>query len=142
MRDLVAKMKLIHNQSILKDKRVLFCDDSIVRGTQLKDNTACLKEAGAREVHMRIASPPLFYGCPFLNFTSSKSDMELITRRFIAEFEGEEAANNPDRIRAYTITDSPEYTRLVQAARSSSPCSSDASDLTITWLLSPPPRRT
>ena len=115
MRDLVAKMKLIHNQSILKDKRVLFCDDSIVRGTQLKDNTACLKEAGAREVHMRIASPPLFYGCPFLNFTSSKSDMELITRRFIAEFEGEEAANNPDRIRAYTITDSPEYTRLVQA---------------------------
>ncbi|MGN0235782.1 MAG: amidophosphoribosyltransferase [Paludibacteraceae bacterium] len=115
MRDLVAKMKLIHNQSILKDKRVLFCDDSIVRGTQLKDNTACLKEAGAKEVHMRIASPPLFYGCPFLNFTASKSDMELITRRLIAEFEGQEAANDPDRIHAYTITDSPEYNRMVQA---------------------------
>lgn len=115
MRDLVAKMKLIHNQSILGGKRVLFCDDSIVRGTQLKDNTACLKEAGAAEVHMRIASPPLFYGCPFINFTASKSDMELITRRFIAEFEGVEAANNPERIKAYAVTGSPEYNRLVQA---------------------------
>ncbi len=115
MRDLVAKMKLIHNQSILRGKRVLFCDDSIVRGTQLKDNTACLKEAGAAEVHMRIASPPLFYGCPFLNFTASKSDMELITRRFIAEFEGMEAANDPERIKAYAVTGSPEYNRLVQA---------------------------
>lgn len=115
MRELVAKMKLIHNQAVLKDKRVLFCDDSIVRGTQLRDNTKCLFEAGATEVHMRIASPPLFYGCPFINFTSSKSDMELITRRFIAKFEGEEAANDPERIKAYATTDSPEYKRLVQA---------------------------
>lgn len=117
MRELVAKMKLIHNKSILKDKKVLFCDDSIVRGTQLRDNTECLYEAGAKEVHMRIASPPLFYGCQFINFTSSKSDMELITRRFIAEFEGEKAANDPKRIAAYAVTDSPEYTRLVGAIR-------------------------
>lgn len=115
IRELVAKMKLIHNQSILKDKRVLFCDDSIVRGTQLRDNTKCLKEAGAKEVHMRIASPPLFYGCQFINFTSSKSDMELITRRFIAEFEGDEAANDPQRIAAYAKTNSPEYKRMVSA---------------------------
>lgn len=115
MRELVAKMKLIHNKSVLKDKRVLFCDDSIVRGTQLRDNTACLLEAGAKEVHMRIACPPLFYGCPFINFTASKSDMELITRRLIAEFEGEEAANNPERINAYAVTGSVEYKRLVAA---------------------------
>lgn len=117
MRELVAKMKLLHNQAILKDKRVLFCDDSIVRGTQLRDNTKCLFEAGAKEVHMRIASPPLFYGCQFINFTSSQSDMELITRRFIAEFEGEEAANDPARIAAYAATDSPEYNRMVSAIR-------------------------
>lgn len=115
MRELVAKMKLIHNQAVLKNKKVLFCDDSIVRGTQLRDNTKCLFEAGATEVHMRIASPPLFYGCPFINFTASKSDMELITRRFIAEFEGEAAANDPERIAAYAVTDSPEYKRMVAA---------------------------
>ncbi len=115
MRELVAKMKLIHNQSVLKNKKVLFCDDSIVRGTQLRDNTKCLFDAGATEVHMRIASPPLFYGCPFINFTASKSDMELITRRFIAEFEGEAAANDPERIAAYAVTDSAEYKRMVAA---------------------------
>lgn len=117
MRDLVAKMKLIHNSSMLKDQRVLFCDDSIVRGTQLKDNTRCLFAAGAKEVHMRIASPPLLYGCQFLNFTNSKSDMELITRRFIAEFEGDAAAQDPERIKAYAVTGSPEYERMVGAIR-------------------------
>lgn len=114
-RDLVAKMKLIHNTSLLKDRKVLFCDDSIVRGTQLKDNTKCLFEAGAKEVHMRIASPPLLYGCQFINFTSSKSDMELLTRRFIEEFEGPQAARDPERIKAYSVTDSPEYNRMVEA---------------------------
>ena len=116
-RELVAKMKLIHNYSILRGKSVLFCDDSIVRGTQLRDNTRCLIEAGAKEVHMRIACPPIFYGCPFTNFTTSKSDLELITRRFIADFEGEEAANNPERIKAYATTDSLEYQRLIRALR-------------------------
>ncbi|MBQ0056503.1 MAG: amidophosphoribosyltransferase [Bacteroidales bacterium] len=114
MRNLVAKMKLIQNRAILKDKRVLFCDDSIVRGTQLRDNTACLYEAGAKEVHMRIACPPLVYGCKFINFTSSRSDMELITRRIIAELEGEDAAQNPERLKVYATTDSPEYKKMVE----------------------------
>ena len=116
-RELVAKMKLIHNYSILRGKSILFCDDSIVRGTQLRDNTRCLMEAGAKEVHMRIACPPIFYGCPYTNFTTSKSDLELITRHFIEELEGTEAANNPERIKAYATTDSPEYQRLMGALR-------------------------
>lgn len=109
MRSLVAKMKLIANKDVLKDKRVLFCDDSIVRGTQLRDNTKVLFEDGVKEVHMRIACPPLIYGCPFINFTSSKSDMELITRRLIKEFEGDENKN----LDKYATTDSPEYQRMV-----------------------------
>ena len=116
-RELVAKMKLIHNYSILRGKSILFCDDSIVRGTQLRDNTRCLMEAGAKEVHMRIACPPIFYGCPFTNFTTSKTDLELITRHFIEELEGIEAANNQERIKAYATTDSPEYQRLMGALR-------------------------
>lgn len=115
MRELVAKMKLIQNDAILRNRRVLLCDDSIVRGTQLRDNTRCLTEGGAKEVHMRIACPPLLYGCPFINFSESKSVMELITRRMIAEFEGEEAALNDERVKAYSITDSPEYQRMVAA---------------------------
>jgi amidophosphoribosyltransferase len=110
LRSLVAKMKLIANKEMLNGKRVLFCDDSIVRGTQLKDNTKVLFDYGAREVHMRIACPPLVYGCPFLNFTSSKSDMELITRQLIAQFEGEKAQDN---IEKYIETGTPEYTRMV-----------------------------
>lgn len=109
MRSLVAKMKLIANKDVLKDKRVLFCDDSIVRGTQLRDNTKVLFEDGVKEVHMRIACPPLIYGCPFINFTSSKSDMELITRRLIKEFEGDENKN----LDKYATTDSPEYQHMV-----------------------------
>lgn len=109
MRSLVAKMKLIANKDVLKDKRVLFCDDSIVRGTQLRDNTKVLFEDGVKEVHMRIACPPLIYGCPFINFTSSKSNMELITRRLIKEFEGDENKN----LDKYATTDSPEYQRMV-----------------------------
>lgn len=110
MRRLVAKMKLIANKDILLDKRVLFCDDSIVRGTQLRDNTKVLHDLGAKEVHMRIACPPLIYGCPFINFSASKSELELITRRVIRDFEGE----NPQNISDYAITDSPKYTRMVE----------------------------
>lgn len=109
MRNLVAKMKLIPNKDILLDKRVLFCDDSIVRGTQLRDNTQVLHELGAREVHMRIACPPLIYGCPFINFSASKSELELITRQIIADFEGDMNKN----VQAYATTDSPEYKRMV-----------------------------
>ena len=112
MRSLVAKMKLIPNKAMLKGKRVLFCDDSIVRGTQLRDNVKVLfEQAGLKECHMRIACPPLVYGCPFINFTSSKSDMELITRRIIEKFEGD-ANKNLDK---YATTDSPEYKRMVDA---------------------------
>lgn len=110
-RDLVAKMKLIPNRSILTGERVVFCDDSIVRGTQLRDNVRMFYEYGAREVHGRISCPPLVYGCPFIGFTSSKSDMELITRRIINDFEGE--ANSEDLMQRYTKTDSPEYKRMV-----------------------------
>ena len=112
MRSLVAKMKLIPNKAMLKGKRVLFCDDSIVRGTQLRDNVKVLfEQAGLKECHMRIACPPLVYGCPFINFTSSKSDMELITRRIIEKFEGD-ANKNLDK---YATTDSPEFKRMVDA---------------------------
>lgn len=111
MRSLVAKMKLIPNRAMLQGKRILFCDDSIVRGTQLRDNVKILYDYGAKEVHMRIACPPLIYGCPFINFTSSKGDLELITRRLIQEFEGD-----PDKnLDKYATTGSPEYNRLVKA---------------------------
>lgn len=109
MRSLVAKMKLIPNRAMLQDKRILFCDDSIVRGTQLRDNVKILYDYGAKEVHMRIACPPLIYGCPFVGFTSSKSDMELITRRIIKEIEGDENKN----LEKYATTGSPEYEKLV-----------------------------
>lgn len=90
MRDLVAKMKLIPNKQVIEGKRMVFCDDSIVRGTQLKDNTQDLRRAGAREVHMRIACPPLTFPCNFLNFSQSRSTMELATRKAIKQLEGEE----------------------------------------------------
>ena len=109
MRALVAKMKLIANRDILLDKRVLFCDDSIVRGTQLRDHTQALHDLGAKEAHMRIACPPLIFGCPFVNFSASKNELELITRRIIAALEGDMNKN----VYAYTKTDSPEYTRMV-----------------------------
>ena len=110
MRSLVAKMKLIPNRDMLEGKRMLFCDDSIVRGTQLRDNVKILYDYGAKEVHMRIACPPLIYGCPYIAFTSSKSDLELITRRIIKELEGDENKN----LDKYATTDSPEYQKLVQ----------------------------
>jgi len=90
MRDLVAKMKLIPNKRLIEGKRMVFCDDSIVRGTQLKDNTKDLRMAGAKEVHMRIACPPLTFPCNYLNFSQSRSTLELATRKAIQQLEGEE----------------------------------------------------
>ena len=113
MRSLVAKMKLIPNNSILKGKRFVFCDDSIVRGTQLRDNVKMLYEGGAKEVHVRISCPPLIYGCPFVGFTRQKSPMELLTRRIIKEFEGDENKN----LEKYTTTGTPEYNALVEKIR-------------------------
>ena len=112
-RSLVAKMKLIPNRTLLEGKRLMFCDDSIVRGTQLKDNVKVLFEYGAKEVHIRISCPPLVYPCPFIGFTSSRSSMELITRRIIQDFEGDENKN----LEAYSQTGSPEYERMVEEIR-------------------------
>ena len=109
-RALVAKMKLIPNKAILEGKRVVFCDDSIVRGTQLRDNVRTFYENGALEVHARISCPPLIYGCEFVNFTSSKSDMELITRRIIQDFEGDASA----KLDLYRTPGTPEYERMVK----------------------------
>ena len=109
-RTLVAKMKLIPNHSILNNQRVVFCDDSIVRGTQLRDNVKMFFDYGAKEVHARISCPPLVYGCPFIGFTASKSDMELITRQVIRDFEGDDNKN----LDKYASTDSPEYVRMVE----------------------------
>ena len=109
MRSLVAKMKLIPNRAMLEGKRLLFCDDSIVRGTQLRDNVKVLYEYGAKEVHIRIACPPLIYACPFVGFTASKSPLELITRRIIAELEGDADKN----LEKYATIGSPEYEKMV-----------------------------
>lgn len=110
LRNLVAKMKLIPNRAMLEGHKVAFCDDSIVRGTQLKDNVRMLYDYGAKEVHIRIACPPLIYGCPFIGFTSSKSDMELITRRVIKELEGDSDKN----LDKYATTGTPEYNAMVK----------------------------
>ena len=110
LRSLVAKMKLIPNRAMMTGKRLLFCDDSIVRGTQLKDNVKMLFDYGAKEVHMRIACPPLIYGCPFLGFSSSKTDLELMTRRIIKDLEGDE---NKD-LDKYADPDSIQHRRMVQ----------------------------
>lgn len=109
MRSLVAKMKLIPNRAMMEGKRLLFCDDSIVRGTQLRDNVKVLYEYGAKEVHMRIACPPLIYSCPFVGFSASKNPLELITRRIIKELEGDENKN----LEKYATTGSPEYEKMV-----------------------------
>ena len=109
-RDLVAKMKLIPNESLLRNQRVVFCDDSIVRGTQLRDNVREFFENGAKEVHVRISCPPLVYGCPFIGFTNSKSDLELITRQIIRDFEGDDKT----KLDKYAQAGTPEYERMVK----------------------------
>lgn len=109
-RELVAKMKLIPNDALIRGKKIVFCDDSIVRGTQLRDNVADIRKCGAEKVHVRISCPPLIYPCEFINFTSSKSAMELITRRIIARLEG-----NPDaHLDEYATTGTERYNRLVE----------------------------
>ncbi|MDD2598767.1 MAG: amidophosphoribosyltransferase [Kiritimatiellae bacterium] len=89
-RDLVARMKLIPIPELIKGRRLLFCEDSIVRGTQLKDTIKRVFESGAKEVHMRTACPPLIYSCPYLNFSRTKSVLDLIARKKINEMEGAE----------------------------------------------------
>ena len=96
IRSRVAKMKQIPVPELMKDKKLLFVDDSIVRGTQLRETVEFLYNNGAREVHMRSACPPIMYGCKYLNFTRATNDMELITRRTIMELEGVEGFRHID----------------------------------------------
>lgn len=96
VRNQVAKMKQIPVPELIKDKKLLFVDDSIVRGTQLQETVEFLYECGAKEVHMRSACPPIMFGCKYLNFSSSNSEMELLARRTIQELEGEEGQKHLD----------------------------------------------
>ncbi len=100
LRDLVAKMKLIPVKRLIEGQRILFCEDSIVRGTQLKENIQILYEYGAREAHMRPACPCLIHGCEFLNFSTSRSTMDLAGRQMIKEIEGAEDKNLEEYARA------------------------------------------
>ena len=96
VRNQVAKMKQIPVPELIEGKKLLFVDDSIVRGTQLRETVEFLYESGAKEVHMRSACPPIMYGCKYLNFSSSKSEMELLSRRTIQELEGDEGQQHLD----------------------------------------------
>lgn len=108
----IAKMKLIPVHDLIKGKSLLLIDDSIVRGTQLRETTEFLYHSGAKEVHIRPACPPLVYGCKFLNFSRSTSDMDLITRRIIRRYEGE---NELKVLQEYTNPDSDRYQKMVDA---------------------------
>ncbi len=112
-RNLVARMKLIPNPAIIKGKRGIFLDDSIVRGTQLKDNTRDLHNEGIKEVHMRIACPPLTYPCEFLNFSRSRKTLELATRKAINQLEGTEKVD----MEKYSDPETEEYKNMVERIR-------------------------
>ena len=113
MRELVAKMKLIPIRELTEGKRLLFCDDSIVRGTQLGDILGRLYEYGAREIHMRPACPPLVYGCRFLNFSRSRSELDLAARKAIYELEGDSLVN----LEEYSDCTTDKYNAMVEKIR-------------------------
>ena len=113
IRNLVAKMKLIPVSELIHQKRLMFCEDSIVRGTQLQDTIQRLYDLGANEVHMRPACPPLVYGCKFLNFSRSKSDLDLAGRRAIKEIIGEDL-RDPS---SFVDPDSENYKNMVEKIR-------------------------
>ena len=113
VRELVAKMKLIPVGALIKDKRLLFCEDSIVRGTQLRDTIQRLYEAGAKEVHMRPACPPLVHGCKFLNFSQSRSELELAARRAINEL----GDTDPEALAEYADCTSDKHAAMVEHIR-------------------------
>jgi amidophosphoribosyltransferase len=113
LRDLVAKMKLIPNPALIEGKRAVFLDDSIVRGTQLKDNVQDIYKAGAKEVHMRIACPPLTYPCEFLNFSRSRATSDLASRTAILQLEGTEEVD----LKAYSDPGTDQYKAMVEQIR-------------------------
>ncbi|MDD6212190.1 MAG: amidophosphoribosyltransferase [Clostridiales bacterium] len=114
-RNLIAKMKLIPVHDLIKNRSLLLIDDSIVRGTQLRETTEFLYQSGAKEVHIRPACPPLVYGCKYLNFSRSTSDMDLITRRVIAKLEGDDVSD--ETLKKYTDPDTEEYANMVEEIR-------------------------
>ncbi len=113
VRDLVARMKLIPIGELIRGKRVLFCEDSIVRGTQLKGTIQRLYDCGASEVHMRPACPPLVYGCKFLNFSRSKSELDLAARKSIKELDG----NADEHLDEYADPTSERHSAMVDRTR-------------------------
>lgn len=113
IRNLVARMKLIPINALVEGKRLLFCDDSIVRGTQLKETAELLYAYNAKEVHIRPACPPLLYGCRYLNFSRSKSELDLITRQTIKELEGEK----PGILDDYSEPDTEKYNCMVDCIK-------------------------
>jgi amidophosphoribosyltransferase len=113
VRDLVARMKLIPIRDFIGGQRMLFCEDSIVRGTQLKDIIARLYEYGAREVHMRPACPPLVHGCRFLNFSRSRSELDLAARTAIHEIEG----NDSNHLSEYADPGSDRHREMIERIR-------------------------
>lgn len=115
-RDMIAKMKMLAVHDLIQDKSILLIDDSIVRGTQLRETTEFLYESGAREVHIRPACPPLVYGCKFLNFSRSTSEMDLITRRVIARLEGTEDVSE-EILQQYTDPESEKYENMIEEIR-------------------------
>lgn len=115
LRDLIAHMKLIPVRQLIKDKKLLFIDDSIVRGTQLRDAAALLYKQGAKEVHVRTACPPIMFGCKYVNFSRSTSDMDLIARRMIVRLEG--GVPSRERLEKYLDDASPEYAAMVEEIR-------------------------
>ena len=114
-RNLIAHMKLIPVQQLIKDKSILLIDDSIVRGTQLRETTDFLYESGAKEVHVRPACPPIMFGCKYLNFSRSKSEMDLIARRVVRQFEGENVSM--ETLQKYCDPDTPEYAKMQEEIR-------------------------
>lgn len=116
MRNLVAKMKLIANEAFTKDNRLVLLDDSIVRGTQLKDNICKLVDAGAKQMHVRVASPPLLYPCMFLNFSTSQSTFDLFTRRVIRQLEGTEDFT-PELLADYADPTSERHAKMIEEIR-------------------------
>ena len=115
-RNLIAKMKLIPVHDLIRGKRLMLIDDSIVRGTQMRETTEFLYQSGASEVHIRSACPPLVYGCKYLNFSRSSSEMDLITRRVIARLEGTEDVSD-EVLQQYTDPESPKYDTMVEEIR-------------------------
>lgn len=114
-RNLIAKMKMLPVHDLIKDKKLLLIDDSIVRGTQLRETTEFLYQSGAKEVHIRPACPPLLYGCKYLNFSRSNSEMDLIARRVIARLEGDNVSD--EVLKEYANPESEKYDQMVEEIR-------------------------